>query len=669
MPALLFGLRLWASICLALYVAFWLQLDNPSWAATTAATMCQPQLGASLRKGWSRMVGTLVGAVAIVLLTACFPQGRGPFLVGLALWGAASALAATLLRTFPAYAAALAGYTAVIVASDTLGATGGPDGQVFMLAIYRVSEICLGIVSAGVVLAGTDLGGARRRLATSLAALAVEVTGRFVGMLALAGPGLPETRPVRRELLRRVIALDPVIDQAIGESATLRDRSPVLQSAADGLFAALVGWRAVANHLRRLPGDQARAEAAAVLRNVPAEFRPTPEQGGPTARGADDPRWTEDAVRLRRVCMAAARRLVATPAGTPSPRLLLDHTAKLLAGVSRTLDGLALLADDPAGPPDSRRRAARLRVPDWLPALVNAGRAFVVIGAMELFWILSAWPSGALAITWTAIPVILMAPRADQAYASAVDFAVGAGLAALVAAIILFVVLPGLVTFVAFSIVLGLVLVPAGALMTQPWRAAVFASMVGRFPPLLGPANEMSYDTVAFYNSALAIIVGSGVAALSFRLLPPLSPAFRTRRLLALTLRDLRRLARGPVRWTPEDWEGRVFARLTVLPAQAEPVQRAQLLAALSAGNEIIRLRRIGPRLGLGPGLDAALDALARGDSGAATARLARLDHLLASRPVATPGTPVALRARGSMLALSEVLTQHASYFDAEAPG
>jgi hypothetical protein len=34
---------------------------------------------------------------------------------------------------------------------------------------------------------------------------------------------------------------------------------------------------------------------------------------------------------------------------------------------------------------------------------------------------------------------------------------------------------------------------------------------------------------------------GVGAAALSFRLLPPLSPAFRTRRLLALTLRDLRR--------------------------------------------------------------------------------------------------------------------------------
>ncbi|MGH7046495.1 MAG: FUSC family protein [Stellaceae bacterium] len=38
-------------------------------------------------KGWFRMVGTLVGAVAAVVLTACFPQNRAGFLVGLAVWG------------------------------------------------------------------------------------------------------------------------------------------------------------------------------------------------------------------------------------------------------------------------------------------------------------------------------------------------------------------------------------------------------------------------------------------------------------------------------------------------------------------------------------------------------------------------------------------------------
>src|SRR5690348_16227959 len=206
-PPLLFGLRLWASVCLALYVAFWLELDNAYWAGTSAAIVCQPHLGASLRKGWYRLIGTVIGAVAVVVLTACFPQNRAPFLLGLALWGAGCALVATLLKNFAAYSAALAGYTVAIIASDQLGATGGPNGQAFVLAVYRASEICIGIVSAGVVLAGTDFGQARRRLATLFAAISSEITRRYAGTLAVAGANFDDTQEVRREIVRRVIAL------------------------------------------------------------------------------------------------------------------------------------------------------------------------------------------------------------------------------------------------------------------------------------------------------------------------------------------------------------------------------------------------------------------------------------------------------------------------------
>src|SRR5579862_1334290 len=88
-PPLLFGLRLWASVSLALYVAFWLQLDAPYWAGASAAVVCQPLLGASLRKGWFRMIGTLIGAAMSVVLVAAFPEDRVLFLAGLAIWGAA----------------------------------------------------------------------------------------------------------------------------------------------------------------------------------------------------------------------------------------------------------------------------------------------------------------------------------------------------------------------------------------------------------------------------------------------------------------------------------------------------------------------------------------------------------------------------------------------------
>ena len=579
-PTLVFGLRLWASVCLALYVAFWLELDNAYWAGTSAALMCQPHLGASLRKGWFRMIGTVVGAVWIVALSAWFPQDRVGFLLGLALWGAACACVATLLRNFAAYAAALAGFTAAILASDTLGATGGTDGHIFNFAIMRVSEIWIGIVCAGIVLAGTDFGAAPRRLAKLFADLADNIVVHFRITLTRAAP-FSDTQPIRREFARRVIALDPVIDEAIGESSWLRYRAVLLQQAVDGLFAALAGWRTVAVRLAALPADVARHQAATVLQKIPDQFSSTPRQGVPSG-------WLSDPIGMRKLCVAAARSLVAMPAETPSFRLVADEAARVLAGLSRVLDGLALLI---AGHSPGRvhRRRLRFYVPDWLPALANGGRAFVAIGAVAVFWIVSEWPNGAMAITWTAIGVLLFAPRADEACARTVGFMVGNVFAAVCAAIAAFALLPQVETFVGFSMVMGLFLIPLGALMAQPWQTAMFTALAANFVPLLAPTNLMTYNTLQFYNTALSIVVGGGVAALSYRLLPPLSPSFRTGRLLAFTLRDLRRLAIGAQR-VREDWEGRMYSRLAVLPDQAEPLQRAQLVAALSVGTEIIHL-------------------------------------------------------------------------------
>jgi hypothetical protein len=82
----------------------------------------------------------------IVVLTAWFPQDRIAFLVllALALSGGICAFVGSVLRNFASYSAALAGYTAVIIAADNLGATGGASADVFLLAVWRASEMRLG---------------------------------------------------------------------------------------------------------------------------------------------------------------------------------------------------------------------------------------------------------------------------------------------------------------------------------------------------------------------------------------------------------------------------------------------------------------------------------------------------------------------------------------------
>jgi uncharacterized membrane protein YccC len=609
------------------------------------------------------MIGTVVGATMVVVLTACFPQDRVAFLGLLALWGGLCALAATVLRNFASYSASLAGYTAAIIAAENLGATGGASPDIFLLAVSRATAICIGIACAGIILAGTDLGGAQRRLATALADLAAEIAGRFVRMLARAGPRLPDTQTERRELVRRVIALEPAVDQVLGESSHVRYHAPTLQTAVHGLFRALDGWRTVATHLRRLRREADRQEAQAILRSLPPELLSAQEPASGT-------RWMADPVAARRVCEQGLRRLLALPAGTPSLRLLADETAKGLAGMVHVLDGLALLVDAPGGPAPGQR-GFRLSVPDWLPAFVNAGRAFVAIGAVELLWVVTAWPDGAFAILIVAIMMLLLSPKGDLAFGGAVAVVLGSAGSIVCAAIIKFAVLPGLETYPAFCAAIGLFLIPAGfaiARSRQPVVMALSTAIGSTFLPLLSATNPMSYDTGQYYNLALAVFVGCAVAAVSFRLLPPIPPALRARRLLALSLRDLRRLATATLPPRLQDWEGRVYARLAALPDEAEPLQRAHLLAALSVGTGIIHLRGTAPHLGVAVELDAALVAFAHGHSAIATARLQQLDWRLALGDETRPQAAIALRARGRILAISEALAEHASYFDTGAP-
>jgi uncharacterized membrane protein YccC len=661
-PPVLFAFRLWASVCLALFVSFYLQLDKPFWAGITAAIVCQPQLGASLRKGWFLLIGNLIGATMIVALTAIFPQDRLAFMGLLALWVGLSAYFATQLRNFAAYASALSGYTAVIVAAQTLGETGGSDGQVFMYAVYRASEISIGILSAGLVLAGTDLGGARRRLADTIAGLTAKITSRFMQMLSCGGADIPDMQPHWREGVRCAIALDPQIDHAIGESSQLRYHSVVLQATVRGVLIAIDSWRTIGIHLSHLAPGSAHRQTEAILSALPAGVRQVLASGAAT-------RWLAAPDDLRNKCEAAMLTLLARPADTPSMRLITDQTAKLLAGILRVLDGLALIVDAPGRPAYAEGRF-HLSAPDRLPAILNAVRAFLVISSLMLFWVLTSWPSGFFAVVFGSIAVLLLTPRVDLTPAEAASFAIGAGIGAPAAAFIAFAVLPNLETFPAFALAIGLYYIPVGFCVGQPWSpllSTIGTVMAFVFMPMVAPTNEMSFDTINFYNTALAIFAGCSTAALAFHLLPPLSPAVRARRLLDIALRDLRRLALAPVPPEQQAWEQRMYGLLASMPGAAEPVDRTRLVSAYTVGTEVISLRAIAHLLPLEPEFSAALAALADGDCGLATARFSELDRRLGEFSGREADQRLAQRTRASLIGITEALARRAAFFEGRA--
>jgi uncharacterized membrane protein YccC len=363
---------------------------------------------------------------------------------------------------------------------------------------------------------------------------------------------------------------------------------------------------------------------------------------------------------LRDACCSAVRALTRFSAETPMQRLLADNAAAGMLGMARALNGVTGVID----PRDmiGVRGMARLRVADWAPAFLNATRTLVAVGAISLFWVASAWPNGVAAITFCAVIVILLPPVGDSAYYASVDFLKGSCLGAVIAAIIVFGILPKATGFPTLCLILGLPLVPLGFLNARGWRPLfTFAASVN-FLPILNITNAMTYDGSGFWNGSIAILGGIAFGCVAMVVIPPLSPAIRARRLLALTLSDLRRRVKRASPGRQGEWENRGIARLLAMPDAAEPVQRAELAAAVAVGKEIVRLRHVAPRFVPNSMVDAALTPLAEGRSGEAIERLSEMDRRIAALPDARRRILLSLRA--SILVISGQLSEFASYFD-----
>jgi uncharacterized membrane protein YccC len=374
------------------------------------------------------------------------------------------------------------------------------------------------------VTAGTNFGGAPRRLARQLAVLSAEITERFARTFALSEGELQATRAVRRDLVWRVTAIEPLIEDALGESSSVRYHGSRLYAARDGLFAALSSWQTTAVHLERL-GSGRYGKAEPFRSSLPDDVHPLQAEDEVSDRAAD-------LQRFRQSCIASIRALIALPNRTPSRQLLADQAARGLIAIQRVLDGLMLLIE----PRQASRPAPPgwFSVPDPLPVVVGALRVFLAIGAVELFWVVTGWPGGAGAIAFVAIIVILFSPRADMAYAKTGSIAAGLALSVICAMVVSFAILPALTTFVGLSLAIGLVLVPLGTTMALGWQPSLVLLSAATFPTLVSPTNQQIYNTVQFYNATLGIVAGAGIALLSFHLVPPLSPAVKARRLLML---------------------------------------------------------------------------------------------------------------------------------------
>ncbi|WP_454787038.1 FUSC family protein [Klebsiella quasipneumoniae] len=577
--AVIYAAKSFAAAMLAYYLALSIGLQRPSWAIITVYIVSQTSAGASLSRSVYRLVGTVVGAAATVIIVPTFVNQPILCSVVLALWIAGSLCLSLLERTPRGYAFLLAGYTASLIGFPAVSA----PGTIFDLAVTRVEEIAIGILCAGLI----------HRFV-----LPVRIAGRFnstlAQTLATARQRIADTlagKPVAAETLRLALSLQFL--QGINHHLPWDDGLSVPHRQArkeihDRLARLLIVNGELYDRLQRSgpPPDDLQAllaEAEAWLTG-PQAARSAPSADGLLSRCerlivryAADAQTMDEALRL-----SLARHLA-------EAIRLLQESERLAKAVYRRRS--------PALPPDAGAAKGYVFHRDPLSALRTSFGAFVIILSGCLIWIGSAWPDGGTAVSILGVCCSLFASF-DAPAAHLVKYLIGCVWGVLFSLLYSFVLLPQVNEFALLAAVLAPVYLLAGSLQARPATTFMAMGITLTLPILCELGASYRGDFATAINTALALFIAVGYAAFGMRLLQTVQAETAIRRLLTLCQRDIRRAARGRLAHNAHRWTNLMIDRTALLlprlpqsgPAAGQLLDT--MLRDIRTGLAVIHLRR-----------------------------------------------------------------------------
>jgi uncharacterized membrane protein YccC len=544
--SLAFGIRIWLAVVVALAAGFWLELEVPSTAAVTVAILAEPTRGRALEKALFRLIATVIGVTAAIVIVALFSQTRDLLLAAFAGWIGLCVYAAGLLDGNRAYAAVLSGYSVGLIAIQQIDA----PNQVFQSGMERGAAIAVGIAAIALV---NDLLAAPNNyplLASRLAALHLRIGDYAKALLrdAAADP------TAAAGLLGDIAALRPEIASLVMESASGSIRSAAARSAAVALVA--------------------QVHAVRVLSAIVASTAPN----------------------LRTGIVAALDRQEAATADLPTAPSTPAHWAlrEVLRRDDEVRDGLAALR---SGTP----ARLRWRTPLYRsqPTAAVAGiRAALCVALASVFFVLAGWPSASSALLLVTI-ILGLGATTPNPQAFTINALIAAPIAAVLAGSLEFLILDGVTEFPLLALALAPFMI--GAVLAVRWPHPIVAAL-GRLNlifilDILSPSNPQPYDPNAFLFSVLFLVAGVGVLLAGQLLIPPPSGETRLRWLLASARRELDHVLSGwDRRWAPEETMFRDAMCIAQLAgaARGSQRQRAVLTEALSCFDQAgaIRLSR-----------------------------------------------------------------------------
>ncbi|RUP08068.1 FUSC family protein [Hyphomicrobium sp.] len=583
----LFSAKTFAAASLALFVSLWISLPNPYWAVATVYIASNPLSGATRSKAIFRVMGTLIGAVAAVVMVPNLANAPVLLVLAMASWAALCLYISLLDRSPRSYVFMLAGYTAALIGFPTVNV---PDA-IFDVALARTEEIILGIVCAAVVSsvvfprpvvtavtqrltawlknadacardslgakAGSEADGHRLRLAADTG----EIENLASHLVYDAG-GHPELPRLIREIQPRMLMLLPVlssISDGLRELASVGGLSGPVQAIVERLDRWLTPeWSNDSHELDRLRNDiDERIEPPGVQRTWRDLLELTLLMR------------LRDLTAIRSDCL----QVMAAMAGNAAPRS---------TGFNYKISGVAT--------PERHN--------DRGQALVSAMVSFATIAVCCTFWILLAWPEGGTAAMMAAVAGSLFAAQ-DNPVPSIVAFAKWAVVASAMAGLYVFGVLPHVHNFETLVLVLAPPLLTIGLLMSKPETFLIGLSLGVNGIATVGIQAHFSVDTAGFMNASIATICGVGLAAVMASLLRTVGAEWSILRLANANRATLSEIANAEDASQDARLTGVMLDRLILLAPRAKAAGHRipDAIGELRQGFNIIDLRRA--RLGL----------------------------------------------------------------------
>ncbi|WP_414160711.1 FUSC family protein [Serratia sp. BNK-12] len=548
-----YALRNSLAMCLSLWVAFVLNLDEPYWALTSAAVVSFPTVGGVISKSIGRVFGSLVGAAASVAIAGHCLNDPWLFTLFIAAWIGLCTYISNHYQNNVSYAFALAGYTAAIIAFSTVNVT--DTQQIFDIAQARVCEVITGILCGGLMMMILPSTSDGETLLTSLRRMHLRLLEHAA---MLWQPEITvQMRTSHEGVIGQILTMNLLRIQAFWSHYRLRRQNNLLNY----MLHQQLRITSVISSLRRmlLNWPDRPDNLASVLEQLLTELR-NPET---------------DKYRLARILQQIAPQ---DPADYRHRAfwLRLRHFCWLYLSASRWLQRLE--SATPVSDIQPPRVTSLARHTDSYEAAYNGLRTFLCIVIGCAYWINTQWDAGSSALTLIAISCVLYSSTP-----SPINSITTLLKAVLLLSIVCFVVKFGLMIqiddFWLFCAFLFPVLVTMQMIKLQhPSYAALWGQLIVFMGSFLSVTNPPSYDYQSFINDSIGKIVGVLLAGLAFQILRPSSDKRKSRRIIRALRRDfIDQLSKKPQQ-SESQFESRIYHRISQLNQSQDQDARSWLL-------------------------------------------------------------------------------------------